>query len=366
VYSRSAAFDAAVQKSHTIATKVEVYDGSTLLDDISLEVFDGNIVVDDVAIHRRCTLTLTDPTGSLSPANAFDVLAPLGNEVKLFRGIKFPDGTKELLAVGTFGIADTRVNDSGAGLRIDVVGYDRARRVQRARFATEYIILKGINYATAIEDMLRSRYPQIVTNFPTTDAETPQLVFEAGKDPWKVAQDMAASIGMDLYFDPTGTCIMVPVTLVGDSDWTYFEGSQAMILYANKRFNDERIYNHVVFTGETSGVTAPVRAEAVDDDPKSPTYYLGKFGDVTKFQASSFVTTVEQAQAAADRNLAKNKGLVESMEIQTIVHPAHEVGDIIHVYRAKTKINAQYMLSKITIPMVHDRPLAASVRQRQV
>lgn len=362
MYTRSAAFDAAVQKSHRIATRCDVYSGTTFIQ--SLDIIDGNITIDDVPVRRRATVDLTDPTGALTPADASALLAPSGNELKLWRGLYLPDGTSELLPMGVFGISDVRIDDSGQGLHIRLDTYDRARKVQRARFLQEYQVTAGTNYGTAIQTLLTSRFPTITFNFTATSILTPRLIFEAGSDPWKAAQSMAASIGCDLFFDPNGVCVLRPISLVGDPAWTYAEGSQAMILYVNRRLNDEKVFNHVVVTGETSGTATPVRAEAFDNNPSSPTYYLGAYGDVVTFEASSFITTTAQAQAAANRKLAKVLGLSELIQFNTIVHPAHEISDIVRLTRADSKVNNVYVIGKLTMPMVHSRVMNGTCRQR--
>lgn len=346
------------------------------LPEMSLAITEGNVTVDDVAIRRRATVSLTDPTGDLMPVTAFDLLMPGRNELQLWRGLYIPgEDEPELLSLGIFGISDLQIEDSGQGLHINIEGFDRARKLSKNRLPEDYHILAGTLTTTAIQNLCTEAYGAI--NFMShgeTDY-TPNIIIEQGEDPWEQAQKLAASIGCDLYFDAFGDCICEPMRPdldMDEIDWTYGESEivdgreDGTLLYLSKRVSDEGVYSRVVATGETTSNEMPVRGEASDQDPLSPTYIDGPFGPVTYFMASSFITTHEQAVAAAQRQLAKSVGFFERIETITIVHPAHEIGDVIKIHRPKNKIDALYSIDKITIPMVHSRGMNISTRSRRL
>jgi hypothetical protein len=334
--------------------------------DVSLEVLDGNVTIDDKPIHRRWTIDMTDSIGNIVPAAATDLLSPLaGTELKLWRGIEFPDGTQELLPLGVCGITDLRIDDSGQGLHMRATCMDRAERVSASGLPDDYNVPAGANYVEQIEILLRSVWPDIPLSLPSTPYLTPKLVFLAGADPWEKAQTMATNIGCDLYFDPNGLCIMQPVIADKSPDWAYEEGEDSMLLYVNRRLNRDTVYNHTIVVGESTSLSnGPVRGEAMDLDPSSPTYVHGRFGNRLKRRKTSQVTTTPQAVEAAQRDLVKYSGLPEQLEVQTLVHPAHEINDFFTVVREDTKVDSIYVASKITIPLVHDRPIDMSVRVR--
>jgi hypothetical protein len=189
----------------------------------------------------------------------------------------------------------------------------------------------------------------------------------AGQDPWEKAQMMAAQIGCELFFDQEGICVLQNLSNTNPVSMYYVEGPDNILLYANKRYQDENTYNHVVFTGEAaSGATVPYRGEAMDLNLTSPTYIYGDYGQVTYFETSPLITSNAQAEDAARLKLGKVLGLTELMEIQAICNPAHDVGDVIKVTRAKSKIDADYIIDKLSIPLTPDRPLAGSCRARYV
>lgn len=365
MYPVSDAFEATLKQSHTMVTRAEIWEGSSMLQEFNIN--DGTVTVQDEAIRRRVTCTLTDPDGSLTPATASDLLAPVGNELRLYRGVVIPStGVEEVVPLGVFGISDTRIYDSGGGLTLSIDAYDRARKVSRSKFTTEYVIAAGTNVATAIQAMINARVPGLTYNFTPTTAVTPVLVYNTGDDPWAKARELAASIGYDLYFDQTGICCLTPVPVLTQSTptvWDYEEGPEATFLYLNRRLTDERTYSHVVITGEGNGIGEPVRAEAYDNNPASPTYYLGAYGDIVLFESNRIITTFSQAQTVANARLQRVSGLVDLVEMQAIVNAAHDVYDVIGISRARLNIDARYVISKLSIPMTQDRAMNVSVKQ---
>jgi len=374
MYPRSAAFDAAVIDSHVIATKCEVYSGGSLVQELLIS--DGNINVEYQSnIRRRCTIDLMDYDGTLTPASASGLLSPLtGNEIRLYRGITLSTGP-ELIPQGVFGISDFDLDDSGENLGIRIEAFDRSRKVSRAKLTQDYDIPAGTNYGTAIQNLISSRVSGLTYNFVSTPYTTPHIVLVTGDDPWEQASKMAQSIGMDLYFDVSGNCVLAPVMVGTTAVWSYTEGPNAMFLYVHKRYTDEEKFNHIIVTGESSSNTAPVRGEAIDDigtttasvyyinDSSSATLASGPYGDVVNIVRDSSVTTVAQARDSAQAILQKILGTAENLQLLNIVHPAHDVLDVIYVSRADSKVNDLYVIDKLTLPMSPGRGMDLEVRR---
>lgn len=366
MYSTSQAFKAALHNNHTMVTRVDVYSGASLV--VSLNsVTDGNVTVQDEAIHRRMTLTLTDEDGSLTPSSASDLLAPIGNEIRPYRGVIIPStGVAEYVPLGVFGISNTRIYDSGDGFSIQIDAYDRGRKVTRSAFPDEYVVLSGTNANTAIMGIVTSRLPGTVFNLTPTTITLPLTVYQTGGDAWKAARDIAAACGNSLFFDVIGQCASVPIPVLTQAeipDWQFIEGENSTLMYANRSFVDDGTYSHVVVTGENGGVGTPVRGEAKDDNPASDTYYLGDFGDIVLFEQNRLITTPAQAYTVAQSRLYQVIGLPDVLEILCIPNPAHEVFDVLEVQRAKSKLNAKYIANKMTIPLTQDRGMNISPRQ---
>lgn len=337
-----------------------------ILQQVELLVTDGEVTISNELIRRSASITIIDPTGQLTPASTNDLLMPLGTEITLYRGLIFPDGTTETVRLGVFGIDDVQIEDSGANMSIRIDLFDRAKKVQRANFTSDYNIPAGTNYVDAIRNMLIQGFPKIVVNFPVLTDVTPNILFQHNTDRWKAAVDMATDIGYDLFFNNDGVCIMRPALRAIWPVMVFTEGETGNLLDIRKRYNRDSIYSHVIVSGETTDNTVPVRAEAVDNDPKSPTYYLGPFGDVPYFYTSQLITTTDQAQATALGLLSRVSGILEGLEFNALPNPSLEVSDIINVTRALSKVDANYGVEKISLPLTQDRAMFVTCRSRSL
>ena len=367
----SAAFTAALANSHRVATSAQIWSGVTATSGGSvLATFNptaGQVNADIANLTRRtCDVTLVDPTGALIPSAATDILTPFGNELRLFRGITYPDLTTELVPLGVFGIAAAEIMDAGQALSVKIVGYDRADRVSRALLTDSYAIAAGTNAATAIQALITSRVPGLMFNFALTAVTLPLTAYQTGDDPWAKATEIAKSIGMDLYFDAYGICTLTPVTDPASApiSATFAEGPTATVTNLARSLTNRTTFSDVIVIGQGSGVVVPVRAQVTDSNTGSPTYILGPYGDVVTVYNSPLITTQAQALAAAQAILFRGTGLAEQLTITALVNPALDVGDTVQVTRAASKINARYTLDTVSIPLAYSGSMTAVSRRR--
>lgn len=370
MYPLSDTVSAALKKDHQSIFKCEVYDSGVLKE--VLKVVGGNVEVDDSADRRRrCRVGLMDPTGTLTPAGLESLLAPNGNELRLYRGVL--TSIEEYIPLGVFVSGDVDVVDTGNGVMIDITGQDRSRKVSRARWEQAFVIPSGTNVATAIRDIIANRLPGTTFSFATTARTTPLILLgeQRDNDPWKDASDIATAAGMELFFDADGVCVLRPVPdpTVDPVVWQYHDGDAGRLVAINRKLTSENTYNAVVVTGEGSGLAAPIRVMVVDNNPLSPTYVgnpIGSsdFGFVPRFLTSSLITTTAQATDAGNAQLRKSLGGIEDVRFDGIVNPGHEAGDIIEIKREKVKVNAKYALTSFTIPLDVATPFSGSTRKR--
>lgn len=275
----------------------------------------------------------------------------------------------ELVPCGVFTLNDIVVNDSVRGLSIELSGADLSRRVARNRWDDTFVVAEGTNYADAIKMVIEDRLPSTVFNFSSTDRATPRLFFgeQASNDPWQDCLDMATAIGYELFFDARGICVLRPEPNpdVDDSVWTFEDVSNPTITELARRVTDENTYNKVIAMGEGTGNVAPVRATAIDDDPSSPTYYLGPYGTVTLIVRSPMIATEQQAQEAADALMRRVKGATEAIEMTAVPMPALEPGDVVTIQRGRAKVEGRFLLDQIRLPLgASDAMRAVGRRQR--
>lgn len=380
MYAVSERFLAALRSSHTVVSRVDLMRQGELIE-ADIPVLGGEVTDDSSAtIRRRATITLAPAAEVLSllPSSppSEGGLWPLGNELLLRGGIRFDDGTEELASLGLFRISRPSLLTSQGSLSITLEGYDRGRSVSRARFVEPYEIASGVNYSEAIKDLIKSRVPWMTDadfDFMETDYTTPSLVFTMDDDPWAVAQKMASSFGAELFFDGDGKCVMRPEPdpLYTPSVFEYAEGEEATITSLGRSLDDEGAYNGVIVTGENTDLPEPVRAEAWDDNPQSPTFYdpdspeTSIYGAVPYFITSQYITTESQAQDAANANLARVMGVIEQIDFAAVNNPAHTSGDVIDVVRANVGVSGTYILDSVTIGLGHAFEMSGVTRRRR-
>lgn len=342
---------------------------------------------------------------SLVPENAQDVLAPLGNEIKLWRGVELvqenevsntyaqlsaqyatysvmnsaglkygelviitttTSTVQEYVPLGVFQITNVEIERGDNGMSIVVSGADRSLRVSRARWTNSYKVAQDTNVATAIGNLLSDRYADVETSFVTTTAGTGSAVLgtETDNDPWQDAQKIAESAGLELFFDGTGVAVLQETRDFDNAspDAVYRENDEAMVLSLRRKLTNEQTYNGVVVTAESTSNDTVFRVEAWDDDPESPTYRYGSFGQVPFFYYSPLIRTQDQATSAATARLQKVKGVIENVDWTQITDPSLDVGDVIAVYNTDTKLERLMVLDRLTIPLRPSESMSAVAR----
>lgn len=369
----STAYRAAIGQSHDAALKIEVLKAGVVIDTLTAigaeqgAAVSGTVTLDARAASRgrfECSL-VDDGTLGLVPTTAASLLAPYGNELKVYRGLVLPSGVIETPSVGVFRIDAANIEDTADGLAISLSGLDRSARVIDARFEEPYEVAAGTNVETAIRNVVTVAIPDVVTVFPGVTFVTPQLRAEEGADRWKFAQDIATASGLELYFDGDGALRLAPAAS-GDAVATIAEGEGGVLLSAARGWVREGTYNAVIATGENTGEAAPARGVARDLDPLSPTYFYGPYGKVPRFFASQFIATNAQAQAAAQAMLERELGTTQTVRFGAIVDPSLEPGDTIRVTRQRSGIDEENTVDSLVVPLGVDQPMTGSTRARQV
>lgn len=114
---------------------------------------------------------------------------------------------------------------------------------------------------------------------------------------------------------------------------------------------DERLYNHVVVTGQAND-QLPVVAEAENNNPDSPTR-IARIGRRTYFYNSSFISTVLQAQAVADSFLKVHALEQYEVRMDALVVPYLDVNIIVEFFdpRPTSSLPIRFLLTDLEIPL---------------
>ena len=371
----------ALHSSHTIAAECDIFSQRKMVAD-NVPILGGTISDDSQALIRR--------RGSFFFAASEDVLAmldsdipddggmwPTGNELHVRVGLRFPDNTQELVPNGVYRISKPVLTESNGQVSIAVDGYDRARAVSRARFTKAYTVSPSNTYPTAIRSIVSRALPWIPYSdyrFMASNYKPPLMVFTMDDDPMGKAQEMAQSIGAELYFDGDGrpTLRPEPDPVYDPPCFYYVEGQDATLTTLQRTLDDEQAYNGIIVTSENSQIPKPIRAEIWDTDVDSPTWYdptrasLSKYGPVPFFMSSQYITTQAQANQAAQANLGRVLGVIESIQFNAVNNPAHESGDVIAVGRDRLSVRGTHILDSFQISFGNTVSFSGTTRKRRV
>lgn len=351
--THSARWDAAVLQSHRIAISASIiYNFVTVR--TGLAIVSGSITLDRTAgaLSRCDSVQLAEPT-LIPTVSAGGVLTPYGYELAIQAGIAYPDGTSELLPIGVFPIQRSDID--GISLLTQLSAIDRTQRVRDARFTDDYAVASATDYAVAIRSLITNQVPGLDWSLwpAAVGFTTPAgLVYECGSDAWDAASEMAKSCGRLVSFEGLGRPVLTTEpTFTATPAWEITEGTSGTLTAADLTLDRSQAYNAVVATGENSAGGQVFRAIATDNNPASPTYWLGGFGQKPRFYASPLITTTAQAQAAADALLQSTRGVARSLAFGAIPNVALEPGDAVLVVRDSLNLNEVHLVDSLQIDL---------------
>ncbi len=359
-----------IVRSHTVVAYVDIISADQEV--IRLPAIDGGVNVDGTASFRRkCSVKCIDPTGLLTPSSDGGALMPRGTEMRPYRGVRYADGQEEVAPLGVFRLSEATIDDSAEGSpEISLEAFDRSRTISRDKFTVPYTIPAQTNVLDAIKDIVKRTYPAVVYDtISTAVTTTAPMLFEAGDDPWEACGELAKAMGCVIYFDADGDLAILPpddVNALPQPEFSYVEGESCTMLGMSRRYSDDPGYNGVIVTGESVGdELPPVRGEAWDDNPTSPTYRHGPYGEVPAFHTDKVAKTADEAKVVAQLVLADMLGAAHQIEVTAIVHPALEAGDIVRVRRERSGVDGLYAVDAFPVPLKANATQSLTLRERR-
>jgi hypothetical protein len=366
MYPTSAAFKSAIISDHIVIAKAEVWSTERKL--IDLEIDKGKVSVSTSnTIRRTCEIHLTTnrTTDNLVPDDGFDYLAPFGNQLRVYRGVQYSDGTQEYVPLGVFVITEVQISDTNDGVSMTIRGEDKSIIISRNKWTSAYQMVSGTLEASLLA-LLQNRYPDVETSFPTTNVTINQVILGADSnvDPWKDAVMIAQLVGYDLFFDVQGVVTMrqFPTLDAASVVATYKEGNGTTITSLDRRISTKETYNGVIYSVEGSQVTTPVRVEVWDEDTTSPTYRYGVFGSVPTFIQTNLISTSAEAIKAATLLLNTYIGQQEEIQFESIVDPSLDVNDVIYIKSEGAKVDRTVIIDSMDIPLDYTSGLTVATR----
>lgn len=271
------------------------------------------------------TLTIGVPW-DLYPVNETDLLTPFGNELRVFYGIRFADGSSPYVwPVFRGRIQEVTQNPFAC----TVSASDRAADVIDHGFVSPMNSQPINTINDEFERLILDAIPN--ANFGTSDSfgkfvEPLTWEFDRGS----ALDEMARSVGALWYPLAAGEFVIrrYPWTVAAAPVVTWSDQAGGTVLDWNARRSRGSIYNTVTVTGERLNGDTPVHATAADTVPGSPTNVNGNFGVRSALERLQNPATQGGAQSAADALLRTYVSPVEEWTLQVIPDGALELGDI--------------------------------------
>jgi hypothetical protein len=357
-----------------IYRRVEIYeaDGLTKFDipNWDARLITGSVTVDRERDEKRiCEFTLdnTDRRLNDEPNDGFW----FDKILKCMWGIRYYDETAGMwkrweTQLGEFMI--DRIDSDRFPNEVKVTGRDYAKKCIVSKLSNTLSFPIG----TKVEDIIIALAANAgVTKFAmpaTGQAYTKDLVFTRGTERWEVMQQIADSIGYEVFFRGDGRLTMQPYPDPSTDPlaWSFSTDGGGSLVSYSKSSNDSLIFNHIIVTGSTIGgepdelggavtgnsVSQIVFAEALNTLEGSPTR-ISRMGDRVQTYESDLFTTVDQAQDYADTQLRISSLEEYSVNFESLVLPFLDASQIVEIRQPTDDLYTpnRFLLSSFTIPM---------------
>lgn len=367
----SDAFISAMKKPiKQVYIKLEIYDSKMnyikeLTQKVSRDSI-GSISVDgDRDIRRSFSFKL------ISKNNEFDwnenSLIWIDKRVKLFVGIKLPDGTVEYVPQGVFILTQPSTEHTSEGILTEVTGQDKAY-LYTGNFG-KFINQTTLSVNLPIRDAIRiiaQGNGETLFNFDDdiTEVVPYELTYESGSSRWDALSELASLGKSKIYFDAVGYLRLKRINLSSLQNqspvWEFKYGDPNDKLYAGnvRKMNPNNLYNDFITLGG-SGQTAIVRHQLTitETDPKwadSP-YTIEKIGRSIYWHndgnPDSLITTQSEALWRNKYSLMKYLGYTEEVSFQISPMFLLEPDDIISITDNENSVYGRFLINRLDIPL---------------
>lgn len=368
--SVSAQFQAAVTGSHRVAHRARVLapgyngvnpgplntDGSP---QNSLLIESGTVTFDRTA-QVRGSLDIT--ISAAWPSSATDLITPYGNEIYVERGVVYGDGSTEWVGLGYYRINDVEQQSAPVG-PIHITGTDRTQGLIDQTLTAPVAFAAGSTIITVIQSLVLAVFPWAVFDYDALlGTSTLAATQVTTQDRFQFIDDLVKAYGMVWYWDHRGMLYIHPAPNPAVPVLTVKAGPGGVLATLSRTLTRSGISNGCMVTGEQASDAPPVFALVVDNNPNSPTYWYGNFGQVPEFFSASTLQTVIQCQTAGRARLQQSTGLPYEVDFSMVPNPAVEPLDCVQLqYPGRAEI---HVLDSIVVPLDVSTAMAGTTRQQ--
>lgn len=264
----------------------------------------------------------------LYPTEVTDLLAPFGNELRVFYGIMLGDGS-DVYVWQVFRGRIRNVSQSSDGTcRVECA--DRGADVQDVNFVAPHNSIPTNTISDEFQRLIVDAVPDATFGASDTFAKLVEpLTWQAERS--SALDEMARSVGALWYALANGDYVLrrfpwnvstPPVVTLSDLQGGIVNG------WSTSRSRDS-IFNVVTVTGERLNGDTPVYATASDTTPGSPTNTTGNFGVRSRLERLQNPATPGGAFAAAEALLRTYIAPTEEWNLRIVPDASLELGDTV-------------------------------------
>lgn len=309
---------------HQHYVRVEVWSGNgvQLEDDL---IFESGQVTATLQSRVSRTLNLSVHP-SLYPVLTTDLLAPFGNEIRAWRGVRLGDGSPQY----TWQVFRGRITsvETASDGRCRVYATDRAADVVDNAFVTPQNSQTINTVSAEMIRLIADALPD--ATFGTSDTfNMPVRPLSWQFDRGSALDELGNSVGAYWYPLADGNFVIrsIPWTTKGALLFDYTDQQGGTVNGWTAQRTREQIFNVITVTGERLNGDSPVFATAQDLNPASATFVNGNFGVRSQLQRLVTPSAQAGAQAAAEARLQDAIAPVENWTLEVVPDAALELGD---------------------------------------
>lgn len=341
-------------------TRVEVWREGERIDtygDEGVPVFSGQISATLVSqVARQLNMT-TDET--LFPADPGDLLAPYGNELRVFQALEGGAGVPYEYQTfrGRINTVEWTEDDS---LTVECI--DRGGDVNDAQFLAPENSTVDAPVTTEFRRLIIAGVPNATFGtFDTFETLTPQLTWEW--DRGSACDDLAEASRAFWYTLANGDYVIrrIPWTVEQVPLLTLMDGEGGVLTSTSTAISREYVFNTVTVVGERADGETPVSATAYDLNVSSPTYVNGPFGRKSKLVRAQAAINPAQALSVARASLQQAQAMTRVWQVSLPADPSIELGDCFSIVARGLGPDTQVVATYV-IPMTSEQPMTMSLR----
>lgn len=334
----------AARYSQTSSLQVDIFRGNTLIYP-DIPVSGGKLSSD----RSRKTRLMADVDIALANQPELDISQNI-HRFRIKRGLK-SIGLKAEIQHGFFRIDEITRNDDGSA---SLKGSGLEQYIIDARFLRPRTPPRGVSTTGHISTLIKEVLPNATVKVECSTNKPIQARAPWEKERWDAIELLADSINADVYADWRGYFVIRDKPdITANITPVYFlkEGPGETLMSRDEKTSRDTVYNAAVVSGQSSDPNIPpVYGVAIDDDPASPTYFYGDFGQVPIYYTSQFFTTDAQCVAYAKTLLAESRARNQSLSVTTLPLTFLEADDVV-VITLKDKTQQRRMLDKVSFDL---------------